>query len=339
MRHALGLTLSLLTLTAPARAVVVWTGDLETGDLDQWEYKLNESGISVVQDPVTQGQYAAHITLTNADTWSNGLHRVELNHAPEDARTAEGAELYFAWSFYLPAALPDTGQQIGYWESGQSYQQMMAFSADAGDLTFLTQQPSYVEHWTGSGVLTPNTWHRIAMFIKWSKDPAVGYVDVWFDGTQVVTNAAAKTLNDDNPHFTQVGLLRGTDPFTDEPEIVIDNALEGDSLEDVQGVPATTDGGAGSAGAAGAASGGGGTSSGGSGGVAAGGGSGGATSDSGVGGGAAKPAGSDDDGGCGCGVPGHETAPRASWLLALAALSLIARRRFCVWTGPVKETK
>ena len=41
---------------------------------------------------------------------------------------------------------------------------------------------------------------------------------------------------------------------TDAPEIVIDNALEGDSLEDVQGIPAPTDGGAGSGGTAGSSS-------------------------------------------------------------------------------------
>jgi MYXO-CTERM domain-containing protein len=136
----------------------------------------------------------------------------------------------------------------------------------------------------------------------------------------------AKTLADDNPHFTQVGLLRGTDPFTDEPEIVIDNALEGDSLEDVQGVPTASDGGAGAAGTAGTTSGGGGSSSGGSGGSATGG-SGGATSDAGVGGSKAKPSESEDDGSCGCAVPGARSIPASAWLLALVALGVVARRR------------
>lgn len=314
-----------LTLTAPAHAAVVWTGDMETGDLDQWEYKLNEPHIQVVQAPVTQGQYAAHITLTNDATWPNGLKRVELNHQPGAARTAEGEELYFAWSFYLPAALPDSDHTIGYWESGQSYQQMMAFNAHGTELNFITQQPSYEEHWKGTGVLTPNTWHRIAMHIKWSKNASEGLVDVWFDGTQVVTGATAKTLNDDNPHFTQVGLLRGQGEFTDAPEILIDNALEGDSLEDVQGILVATDGGAGSGGSAGSSSGGGsggssGSSTGGSGGSgnASSGGSGGSTSVGGTGGKNVAPP--PEEGDCECGVPGQSETSRSLMALALAGM-------------------
>jgi hypothetical protein len=222
-----------------AAAAPVWVGDMETGDLSQWGYLLNEeiNGVkytTVTSDPVVQGTYAARIELHNDATWPNGLKRVEVQHGPEASRTAEGATLFFAWSFYLPETLPqEPSQQIGYWESGNSYQQMMAFEVTGERITFSTRRPQNVVQWDQDGIVTAGVWHRIAMRITWSKDPAIGAVDVWFDGDQVVTNAPAQTLADDNPHFTQMGLLRGKVEFEDVPVIIIDDAVEGDSVEDV----------------------------------------------------------------------------------------------------------
>lgn len=226
--------------STPAAAAVVWTGDLETGDLSQFDYVLNgdvggNAYATVVQDLVLQGAWAARLELHDDAVWpGNMLRRVELQHLPEAARTAEGATTCFAWSLYLPETLPeDPGHSLGYWESQNSYQQMMAFNSSGEDLRFITQQPSYAEHWVAQGVLTPAQWHRIAMCVLWSKDPAVGRVDVWFDGESVVTGAGAKTLADDNPHFAQIGLLRANVDIGSVPVVYIDDVVEGDAIEDV----------------------------------------------------------------------------------------------------------
>ncbi len=229
-----------LVFSVDASAEVVWQGDFENGDLSDWNYLVNpvidgKSYTNVVQDIVYEGGNAVRIELHDDAKWSNGLRRVELQHAPADARTAEGAETYFAWSIYLPETISsDPSQQIGYWESKSSYRQMMAFTLAGDTLSFTTRQPDNVVLWTGTGVVTSAEWHRIAMRVKWSKDAAVGSVSVWFDGEQVVDNASAKTLNDDNAHFTQIGLLRGDADFTDVPVIYLDDAVEGDTLEDVR---------------------------------------------------------------------------------------------------------
>lgn len=230
----------LIALAAPpASAAIVWTGDFETGDLSQFNYVLNgnvdgNAYASVMQDIVLQGDYAARIELHDDAVWPNGLRRVELQHLPAAARTAEGATTCFAWSFYLPEALPqDPGHTLGYWESQNSYQQMMAFNTNGQSIRFITQQPQYTEHWSADGVLTPGEWHRIAMCVLWSEDPGTGLVHVWFDGEQVVTAAEAKTLADGNPHFAQIGLLRGNIDYDGVPVVLIDDVLEGDTIEDV----------------------------------------------------------------------------------------------------------
>ena len=238
MGNVRALVIVALALCASPVSAQVWRGDFETGDLSQFS-TLNQTinahdYITVVGDRVASGAHAGRIELHDDAVWPNGLKRVELHHGPAAGRTAEGHALYFAWSFYLPATLPtDPDQTIGYWESNTSYHQIMAFTVSGTDLQFYTQLPSYHSRWTGTGVVTPATWHRIAMRVVWSQSATTGRVDAWLDGTQVVTALAVPTLADTNEVFTQFGLLRGAVEFTDVPVIYIDDAMEGDSLADV----------------------------------------------------------------------------------------------------------
>lgn len=314
---------SLFVSSGPALADVAWIGDFEDGTLDQWDGALNGQNISVLTDPVAEGVYAARIQLTNDAVWPNGLKRVELHHGPDPARTAEGAETFFAWSFYLPETLPtDPSQQIGYWESDQSYQQMMAFQVQGERISFATRRPQNQVHWDQDGAVTAGAWHRIAMRIFWSKDVAQGQVDVWFDGAQVVTGAEAQTLADDNPHFTQVGLLRGAIEFADQPVILIDDAVEGDTLADVRPDALSQGTGGGGGGAGGGAATGATTSAG----ATTGGGPSGATTGSGAGtgtGGAPADGADEDEGGCRMGSRGDGGA----LVLLAACLAVAARRR------------
>lgn len=247
MRLASLCAVSSFLLPSLATAAPVWVGDFETNDLSQFDGLLNANingvdYITLVQDVVVQGQYAARIELHDDAVWSNGLRRVELHHTPAPGRTAEGAQTWFAWSFYLPETLSaDVDQSIGYWETASSYQQLLVWNVSGEQVTFATRFPEYVQHWQDD-VATAGVWHRIAIHLVWSQDPDSGSVDVWFDGEQVVTAAAVATLADTNAAFTQLGLLRGNFDFDDVPVIYIDDAVEGDSYEDVHPELAPTGG-------------------------------------------------------------------------------------------------
>jgi len=317
---------TVLGLAGVASAAPVWVGDLETGDTSQFEGVLNPSFIEIVSAPAAQGTHAARLTLTSDAVWQNGLKRVELNHSPPPERTAEGAELYFAWSLYLEETLSsDMSQEIGYWESKNSYKGAMAFEAQGEHILFTTRNP-YIQQWQADGALTAGTWHRIAMHVLWSTDPAKGVVDVWFDGAQVVTGAVTQTLNDDNWHFVQVGLLRDNVPFSDAPVMLIDDAVEGDTLADVH--PALSSGSGGGGGAGGASS----SSSGGGQAQSTGAGSTAAASTGGGGPGSAGGASGADagspesDGGCATTRSSRERAPTAL-LFGLMAAFVAGRRR------------
>lgn len=192
----------------------------------------NGSGIEVTDDVVLQGDHAGLIEITDdeAHIWSNGLNRVEFRYAPGANATAEGQDFYFGWSFLLPELFTEDNHQIGYFESDQSWQQMMSFVVEGSTLSFVTRKPSHNLHWY-TRELEANTWYDLSMHIHWSKDQSVGQVSVWFDGEQVVREKRVQTLNDDNAHFIQLGILRDTIE-TDE-SIVIDNARQGSSIEDL----------------------------------------------------------------------------------------------------------
>ena len=291
----------------------------------------------MVSSPVFAGQYAGELVIHPDDLWPNAHNRVELHYDAQ--RTGEGETTFFSWYFLLPQNV-QVHDDIGYWESAQSYQQTMAFyiepTAAGMDLSFRTNRPSGMRHFTGP--LTAADWHQLAMQILWSVDASTGRVSVWLDGALIVDGVAAQTKPDANDVFVQVGFHRNQ---TETPveTIYVDNAVEGTTLADVLAEPTGAAGAAGASGAsnptggaggaggsAGAAATGGAPASGGSGAGATGGtvSIGGATATGGSAGAASKNP--DKSDGCGCRVAGRSRAPFRLLGLGLAALILCVRR-------------
>src|SRR5438067_4636403 len=142
----------LLVSAVTLSAEVLWRGDFETGDTSQWKGAPKE-GVKVVTEPVRAGKYALRIDGTNAGR--KGTHdRIEFQHQPKPPGTAEGTERYFGWSVYLPKKLTDATHSLGYFETRNSWSQLMAFEVKGEDILFTTRVP-YTRHWSGKGKLTP----------------------------------------------------------------------------------------------------------------------------------------------------------------------------------------
>jgi hypothetical protein len=221
----------LLGVAAPAE--VIWRGDFETGNLEQWKGAAKSDAVKIVRDPVREGKFALRIDGSNAAKRGT-LDRIEFQHQPLPPGTAEGTERYFGWSIYLPKTLTDGFHTVGYFETRNSWSQLMSFEAKGEDIQFSTRVP-YKLHWKGGGKLTAGRWHDIAVHVLWSRDPSKGFVEVWFDGENVVPLAKTATLKDENVCFLQVGFARET---SDVPEsILIDHVVEGTTLKDVTPPP------------------------------------------------------------------------------------------------------
>jgi hypothetical protein len=229
LRSAAVLALAALVAARPLSAEIIWRGDFETGTTQQWRGAPKAEGVQVVTDPVREGKYALRIDGTNAARRGN-RDRIEFQHQPAPPGTAEGTERYFGWSVFLPQKLTSDSHALGYFETKNSWRQLMSFEARGEDLVFSTRVP-YARRWTGTGKLTPGRWHDFAVHVLWSRDPAKGFVEVWFDGELVVPRASTATLLDENVAFFQLGLMRAT---SDVPEtIIIDHVIEATTLEEV----------------------------------------------------------------------------------------------------------
>lgn len=210
-------------------AEVIWRGDFESGDTSQWRSTPKAEGIQVVTEPVREGKYALRIDGTDAAKRGT-LDRIEFQHQPAPPGTAEGTERYFGWSVFVPNKLTDDFHSAGYFESRNSWRQLMAFEVRGEDIEFSTRVP-YKKHWSGKEKFTAGRWHDFVVHVLWSRDPAKGFVEVRYDGEIVVPKTMTATLRDENPAFLHVGFMRSTSAAPET--IVIDHIVEGTTLEDV----------------------------------------------------------------------------------------------------------
>lgn len=250
--RGLGLALSALVVTAPAivQASVLWKGDFETGNLSQWSFKFLEKQLKVVGSPVRDGKFALELAAVN-----NG-DRVEVQNG--SASATNGTERYYAWSVMAPKALGPNEHQTGYFESKNSYNQIMVFVIKGADVSLDTRFPGSQRRWTAKGKFTPGVWHDFVFHVKWSQDAAVGLIELWFDGQKAFDPIQLPTLADKNDAFFQVGFLSGQAGevlYVDEARVATDLAdvmLAPPSMPDA-GVPPV--GGAGGSAASGGRSG------------------------------------------------------------------------------------
>ena len=226
--------LTVISLWLPAaHAAALWSSGFETNSLSEWDYELNPEGLSVVTDPVAAGQYALRAELTSETVWDNGIFRTELQYKPTKSRVSEGAETYFGWSIYLPAPLPAGDYQLGYYETGSTYNQVFSLHAEGADVALYVNHRGEGSPHKVAGVLTTGAWHRIVYHVKWSADPAIGFVDLWWDGVKVVTQAKGETFVDDDPAVIQLGLLKNPPAPPQAVVLYVDEAIDGEAYADV----------------------------------------------------------------------------------------------------------
>ncbi|MDO6747773.1 polysaccharide lyase [Gilvimarinus sp. 1_MG-2023] len=224
------LLLFLSLLASNTMAGQLWRGDFETGDLSQWPYLTHPQGISIQSDCVYEGNYAADITITGAESflWHGNpdLNRSELHFKPADTR--EGADVFLGWSFFLPQPLSVAKHEFGYWEAQDSWQQQMRFNIHGTALSFQASGADSA-YWHLPDGASAGVWHDLAMHIHFSLAPNLGRVTIWHDGIKVFNQTMQTRANKTDAMFTQIGLLRSREDSA--ATLLIDNARQSDSIE------------------------------------------------------------------------------------------------------------
>lgn len=238
-------SLWLATLASEARASITWRGDFEVGNLSQWSDKIFPAQIRLVTTPA-RGAHAARIELHNEDRWPNGLRRVELGYIPA-SKTFEGSEHYYGWSMFPSTDMPLAGSHadtIGYWESSGLYMQVMVFNVSGAKVSFaaLLNKPDGKAAGTlwRTGDFAPGRWHDFVLHVKWSTDPLIGFVELWYDGGKVVGRTSVQTMHRVNnvtyTSFLHLGLLHGNFDAPSEA-LFLDSAVDATNPGDVMVAP------------------------------------------------------------------------------------------------------
>jgi hypothetical protein len=229
---------------------VLWTGDAETGDLSQYQDTpwnvVGGTAPRVVTSPVREGRYAVELSLPHASTPSDGIccgSRDEL--VPKFRDFAPGDDLYFGFSTYLKPGFPVDA----YWQSITQFKQ----NFDGSPPVELDVGSGSYELVGGDGhpdnpkqfikPLAPavtGRWVDWVIHMKFSPDPAVGFVEVWKDGALVLPRFAPATgtmypgPDGVDASYLKMGYYR--DPTINRPgTIYFDRWRIGTSLSVVQG--------------------------------------------------------------------------------------------------------
>jgi polysaccharide lyase-like protein len=201
-RLALAAASSLLAATA-ARASVVWRGDYETRDLSQWDRVDGlMSRLTIVSSPVHQGSYALRTVLRAGDVANNGTRNELVLLQPQ----TEGMDRYYAWSTMFDASYPsaDTWQVFTQWHHSGCCGSPPVELDVVGEKVQLTINTRAV--WTAP--LVRSVWHDFVVRVRWSANPDLGLVELWYDGRKVVDRLAAQTLYADQIAYLKQGLYR-----------------------------------------------------------------------------------------------------------------------------------
>ncbi len=260
---AASLLLGVWLFAPSAGATVVWRGGFETNDLSQWGEKVNANRWSVVTTPVREGTHAGRVELHEGDVGPSNLIRAELGYHPP-AATFQGSERWYAFSIRVETTPPlqNLDHQFTYWEcDAPLYRQSMSFHLKGEDLTFQTSAQKGPNITPFKGKLAAGAWHDFVLHVKWSLDATQGFVELFYDGAQVVPKTPVRTMyatqdnagNDAMPlgSFIHQGLFLGA-PVAGKPTEVlyVDGTLEATTKEDV--FPAIVDAGTDGASPAGA---------------------------------------------------------------------------------------
>lgn len=177
---------------------LLWVGDLETGDLAQFQdTPFNIAGGAlppeVVSDPgfVRAGQHALRMTIPGPFSGDGICCGSRAEVQPDIENVQEGDELYVGFSTLLGEGFPlDTSWQlIAQWKHNGDGSPPLELTVEEGRYVLSGGQghpegPQIFDKPLGPAV--PGEWVDWVMHVKFSPDPGIGFVELWQGGEQVL---------------------------------------------------------------------------------------------------------------------------------------------------------
>jgi hypothetical protein len=231
---ALGV-LMLLGGVQAARAEVIWRGDFETGDITQWTkpQEVSPDRLQVVDSPARQGKHALRVEVRQGDNPIQGAsgNRAELVWSPVEQ---EGNDRYYGWSTLWPAEYPsdDAWQVFTQWhQTGDTGSPPLVLYVKGEQMVLHIGGDPGETVWTHP--LERGKWHDFILHAKWSSDPGVGYVELWYDGQQVLGKTTGANMFPGQGNIMKQGLYRN-DSISNVGVMYHDGMTAATTLADVQ---------------------------------------------------------------------------------------------------------
>lgn len=194
------------SLPPPDPANVIWRGDLESGNLDQYNHRnfagAPNSDRAVVYSKASQpdwpvprqGTYAVRLRAQNGDVAPRTPTSNPRAQVDSPIFWQEGDDAWVGWSTYFPNDFPTELGRTNAWFTfldvyGEPYRGSgaLTFSVDYIDNKQSVSLSRGAESGSGQAWSTPlkrGVWHDFVLHAKLSRDPSVGYVELWYDGAQ-----------------------------------------------------------------------------------------------------------------------------------------------------------
>lgn len=206
------------------RGEMLWTGDVETGDLSQFKdtpwNTVGGDAPRVVEEPAGKGRYAVRMHIPGAVGPGAGIccgGRSELE--PDVPYQRPGDDLFFGWSTYLERGFPvqPSWQVISQWHASANVPGLLALIVEDGQFKVHggPGADGSPEFRRAIAPAITGVWSHWIFHVKFSANPDEAFVEVWQNGQLVVPrfHPGCATLypGSDSYSYLKMGYYRNPD--------------------------------------------------------------------------------------------------------------------------------
>lgn len=169
---------------------VLFNGDASNGSANVWK-DINIEGTGTVTTVNDETGTLTWKFLKPADS-----HRTE-GHGAKNYEAQDGDEIYIGWTskIYMPTTLKTDAifQWKSYPTAGSLQNHPLMLRTKSGNLELQHFDDNHVATVPWSTPLSVNTWLKFVIRMKVSRDPAIGYIEFWYNGVkQTLSNGSQR---------------------------------------------------------------------------------------------------------------------------------------------------
>jgi hypothetical protein len=176
---------------AAPSGTTLWDGNYDTDSLFQWDL-IQEAApgrISVVKSPTDPENDVARFEVRPTDNIGDTSPRAEVGKYLGEK---EGEERYYRWYTYFPESFPtnypNSFVTFTQWRADDESEDYSSFMLWGNQIELRREGTKW------STELTKNVWHKFVYHVKWSPDPTVGFIELFYDGQLVLPKTYVRTM-------------------------------------------------------------------------------------------------------------------------------------------------